>query len=146
MYHLNYRVPILLWLVKKLWGGNIYIQLTLWQPFWIVTSDKNGCQVLIKENFLNTFLRNLTIVTANLFSCISNTWNFLIILLVWIWKRSLYYCYELYFKSSENKAWKKNWGFDPMTSGYQCSALLTELNKPTGSWSLCWFLILLVYN
>ena len=47
-----------------------------------------------------------------------------------------------YLSSNENKPWKKIqacMGFESMTSAIpvQCSTSWT--NKPTGSWSLCWF-------
>ena len=47
--------------------------------------------------------------------------------------------------SCEKKAWKKKKsglpGFEPWPLRYRCSALTNWANKPTGSWSLNWFVI-----
>ena len=49
-----------------------------------------------------------------------------------------------YLSSTENKAWKKIQactGFEPMTSAIPVQRSTNWANKPTGSWSLCWFQI-----
>ena len=47
-----------------------------------------------------------------------------------------------YLGSSENKAWKKIQactGFEPMSSAIPVQRSSNWANKPTGSWSWCWF-------
>ena len=49
-----------------------------------------------------------------------------------------------YLSRSENKTWKKIqacMGFEPMTSAISVQHSTNLANKPTGSWSLCWFQI-----
>ena len=51
---------------------------------------------------------------------------------------------EHYLSSCENKAWKKIQActeFEPMTSAIPVQCSTNWANKPTGSWSLCWFQI-----
>ena len=47
--------------------------------------------------------------------------------------------------NSEKKAWKKKFqactGFESMTSTIPVQCSTNWANKPTGSWSLCWFQI-----
>ena len=45
--------------------------------------------------------------------------------------------------NSEKKAWKKKacTGFEPMTFVILVQCSTNWANKPTGSWSLCWFQI-----
>ena len=51
--------------------------------------------------------------------------------------------YEHYLSSSEKKAWKKFRPVrdEPMTSAIPMQCSTNWANKPTGSWSLCWFQI-----
>ena len=53
---------------------------------------------------------------------------------------------EHYLSNSEKKTWKKKkiqacTGFEPMTSTIPVQCSTNWANKPTGSWSLCWFQI-----
>ena len=50
---------------------------------------------------------------------------------------------EHYLSISEKKAWKKEacTGFEPMTSVIPVQCSTNWANKPTGSWSPCWFQI-----
>ena len=50
--------------------------------------------------------------------------------------------YEHYLSSSENKVCT---GFEPMSSVILVQHSTSWVNKPTGSWSLCWFQINLWY-
>ena len=51
---------------------------------------------------------------------------------------------EQYSNSGEKKAWKKIQactGFEPMTFAIPVQCSTNWANKPTGSWSMCWFQI-----
>ena len=52
---------------------------------------------------------------------------------------------ERNLSNSEKKAWKKEiqacTGLEPMTSPILVQCSTNWANKPTGSWSLCWFQI-----
>ena len=63
---------------------------------------------------------------------------------VWMWIWRDLHSNEHHWSSSENKAWKKiqAWiGFEPMISGIPVQCSTNWANKPTGSWSACWFQI-----
>ena len=63
---------------------------------------------------------------------------------VWMWIWRDLHSNEHHWSSSENKAWKKiqAWiGFEPMISGIPVQCSTNWANKPTRSWSACWFQI-----
>ena len=92
-----------------------------------MTIKRNVCKT---SNFDNEYMKIIYV-------------NYIYAIKKWIWKQSLQLWTLLdLMSSSENKVCTR---FEPMSSVIQVQHYTSWVNKPTGSWSLCWFRINLWY-